>query len=993
MRFNVIFFSSALFLMMAGCGDDSVTEITEVNKLSVEIVSKVKDLPKCNSDQEGRQIWVKSEEAMYSCIDGKWKNFSANGTPSQNSITCSTETLDDASGIKVLCDGDSIGVLQNKVSADLPECEMNLMASDSLKIQCGSVSKLLSISDLTSSFDGNYEVVLDSEQVAVRLESVGGFSQKGPFLTGSEVVAYELENGRTLNLTGNLFRGRISSDDGYFDIRTVKLSSQYAMVSASGFYLNEITGKVSDSKITLSALTDLRNRNTVNVNVLTHMEYERILHLVSKEKYSFTKAKRKAEQEIFDLFHIDGSSFFEQAEDMNVGGSSAGDAALLAISILLQRNQTSGGMLSLVTDIGNDIAKTGRWENDSIKTVMADWIMTVDSAGYLGLIKQNVANWGLGTKVADFEPYVRNFWFIELGLDSCTQKLDGKQAFVDNDLSKHSRKKGAYTSFVCNAKESRWIVQTEDEKNVFGWKDTLDGVVRDGKVNSTIKYVFDSTGALNGLKGWRRALDVESELGGCRANLYGDTLLWEAFSQKYRCDETSHLWTRVYSYVDIDVSKWPKNTDGDAKWVKTSTGEKICVVYDDLWEGWRKGYDSDCNLGFMGCSAARVNEFAYSAETGRYYRCSKNYSVNVVAQTESLDSREACYEFCVQSLPKRGEWEELYDWYYESNSMGNFCELYQVFGSSWEVASTRGADTYGLECKGRTFVTGLVNPENLYVCFNGTLSLMTETEKKLMLDCNSGNYGKYTDDGLYVCSFKSGVGYDWELASSLNATKNYFNEDLTYGKLVDSRDNKEYRTIFIEGSGTWMAENLNFRNEDDFYHLRNQVGCGGINYIYDMGTDNADTTRCSTFGAIYSWTGAMNIDSKWNSESAQKIDGLIKDPHQGICPDGWHIPSQSEWLELLGQMKSNSSKVDENTFTAIDLLTGDFESWHNGPNASGFTLIPIRLGDGIASEARIVLTSSVVYVYQTGNMSYQSRVDFYNASLKGSVRCKKDESK
>ena len=72
------------------------------------------------------------------------------------------------------------------------------------------------------------------------------------------------------------------------------------------------------------------------MNLLTHLESQRVYYLVTHDKMSVRAAKKKAQHEIFDAFHIDTTGFKTESEDMDVFGATAADAALLAISILLQ---------------------------------------------------------------------------------------------------------------------------------------------------------------------------------------------------------------------------------------------------------------------------------------------------------------------------------------------------------------------------------------------------------------------------------------------------------------------------------------------------------------------------------------------------------------------------------------------------------------------------------------------------------------------------------
>ena len=59
------------------------------------------------------------------------------------------------------------------------------------------------------------------------------------------------------------------------------------MLEASGYYRNEVTGENSNSELTLFAITDVNDRNIVNVNLLTHLEYERVIYLVTQNEYIY----------------------------------------------------------------------------------------------------------------------------------------------------------------------------------------------------------------------------------------------------------------------------------------------------------------------------------------------------------------------------------------------------------------------------------------------------------------------------------------------------------------------------------------------------------------------------------------------------------------------------------------------------------------------------------------------------------------------------------
>mgnify|MGYP003302629455 CR=1 FL=1 len=145
--------------------------------------------------------------------------------------------------------------------------------------------------------------VEDGEVVAIVDKTVSGVSQKGPFVNGSSVTVQELD-GETMSQTGLGFEGKIKNDMGEFSVKVNKLESRYALLKANGFYRNEVTGEKSKSQVTLYALTDLSDRDEVNVNLLTHLAYERSLYLATTDTLSVAKAKKQAEAEIFKSFGI-----------------------------------------------------------------------------------------------------------------------------------------------------------------------------------------------------------------------------------------------------------------------------------------------------------------------------------------------------------------------------------------------------------------------------------------------------------------------------------------------------------------------------------------------------------------------------------------------------------------------------------------------------------------------------------------------------------------
>jgi len=110
-------------------------------------------------------------------------------------------------------------------------------------------------------------------------------------------------------------------------------------------------------------------------------------------------------------------------------------------------------------------------------------------------------------------------------------------------------------------------------------------------------------------------------------------------------------------------------------------------------------------------------------------------------------------------------------------------------------------------------------------------------------------------------------------SSSSKPSSSSSSVQIVYGASV-TYQGETYKTVVI-GEQTWFQRNLNYAVEDS--------KC-----------DN-DPINCATYGRLYAWAAAMALPANCNySSCASQIDAK----HKGICPSGWHIPSDAEWTTL-----------------------------------------------------------------------------------------------
>lgn len=401
-------FTASLAFFFAAC-DDSVDSASQVG---MEIVSSEDDLPKCTKDNKGEQVFVEDEMSARVCIDGDWVS-AAGGKDTvylESELSCKTVELKDGSGLKIVCNGDSIGVVLNGKDA----------AVDTTVADTADVEK--------------DTAVVDSEKVPVSLDTLTGLAQKGPFLKGGTVSLLGLSDGRALKPTGVVYSADVIGDDGLFRLKDVELESQYAQLVAIGHYRNEMEGAKSDAAIRLRALTDLQKRESANVNVLTHLEYERVYNLVTREKMTVEKAKRQAQKEVLAVFGIELKDYVP-SEDMDEFGETDADAALLAVSIILQNANSTVDLKSQLAEISAEIAETGEYTDENRLTWIADWIVKIDMSD----IRRNMSSWQ-SKNLANFEKFIDAFIAHVYRLDEldCATDTENAEQAVANNKSSYN---------------------------------------------------------------------------------------------------------------------------------------------------------------------------------------------------------------------------------------------------------------------------------------------------------------------------------------------------------------------------------------------------------------------------------------------------------------------------------------------------------------------------------------------------------------------------
>lgn len=544
--------SFTLFLVACG-GDSSNSSKAEGNDSGRE-VGTLAEMGRCTSEREGDTVYVAEKLTDFLCQNKTWIDLS-----------------------EISDGGNSPDVMSGSSSATSEKDELNASSSSFNK----------------DAYTG--------DNLVVKNRSILGVAQKGPFRFGSPVYLRELSE-ESLNYTGMVYEDEISSNKGDFVIPNVNLISPYACVEVHGQYRNEITGEYSKDSISLFALTDLKTalsdaknepRNKVNVNLLTHLEYNRALYLVHKG-YSVYAAKKQADQEIMTAFELpttvkysEDLSVFEDSQDDNVNYA---NASLMVLSLLFLGERTDTEIQAAIDKFIEDFEADGVWDDAETKAAMADYATEID----ISEIRANVKAWNI-LSIPQFEDPLEMFWNNVYGLGGCSDKRKDVVVPNSNKLSKNYKK-----YFICNG--SHWDDATTYQKDTYKWSAGKSGELKKGNVTDTI-YVY------NGTK-WEVS-ERETTIGLCQNSNAG--VVSKFNGTYYICKNNAWGTATVLEYDTYRLT----GAEGDVK-AGMVNKDKYYVYENGTW----RAAANEIENNFGACIASRESE--KHTLDDKYYICKNN---------------------------------------------------------------------------------------------------------------------------------------------------------------------------------------------------------------------------------------------------------------------------------------------------------------------------------------------------------------------------------
>ena len=284
------------------------------------------------------------------------------------------------------------------------------------------------------------------------------------------------------------------------------------------------------------------------------------------------------------------------------------------------------------------------------------------------------------------------------------------------------------------------------------------------------------------------------------------------------------------------------------------------------------------------------------------------------------------------------------------------------------------------------------------VCWN-TLPNPTVNDSHTNDDSGTGNYvssitGLTAGNTYYVRAYATnsvGTAYGEQMSFTLDPCNG--------SSTLTDHDGNTYNTVQI-GPQCWMKENLRTTTyADGTSILQGSDTSTTVAYWY---YPNNNSSNKNTYGLLYNWKAVMR-----NSSSSSFYPSEV----QGICPTGWHVPSDAEWRQLIDYVSSQSQYWCDGDSTNIAKALAGTTGWASSTRACAVGDTPSS-NDATGFSARGAGYYNRSYVQFRGNaffwstteddsskvwsrgLSYQyegvSRINYINKNCGSSVRCVKD---
>ena len=245
---------------------------------------------------------------------------------------------------------------------------------------------------------------------------------------------------------------------------------------------------------------------------------------------------------------------------------------------------------------------------------------------------------------------------------------------------------------------------------------------------------------------------------------------------------------------------------------------------------------------------------------------------------------------------------------------------------------------------------------------------------KRMEKCTDANEGQVVENENHIFYFTCSSG-KW--VATLKTVESVL------GSMTDARDGKTYKTVTFEmenGTRTWMAENLVYNSTNGTYTLSE---------VLDLDTSIVMVSfdECVAGGGIEDVCDTLiKMGNYFNYERiSAAVDSIeaATGTYQGICPEGWRVPTGSDWDELMAFIVET---LGIETYWIGDyLLFTDFGDVVDAKSKSGWTYYAVKPDNDYTEDPK----ASMVMIGSVGKWMVQQRA-LWSEKINLHVRCIKN---
>ena len=179
------------------------------------------------------------------------------------------------------------------------------------------------------------------------------------------------------------------------------------------------------------------------------------------------------------------------------------------------------------------------------------------------------------------------------------------------------------------------------------------------------------------------------------------------------------------------------------------------------------------------------------------------------------------------------------------------------------------------------------------------------------------------------------------------------------GTFVDERDGQEYKYTTI-GDQVWMAENLNYD------------ALGSI-------CQDRDPSKCDLYGRLYSYVG---------HDPDHAIDTINWNFIDSVCPNGWHLPTLTEWKQLGTSVGGIETEIAASRLKSVS--GWEKSNWGPGIDVCAFSVLPggfFSYESSYEGNAGIFLTSTAEFENLNDHVSFDGKMGYGSGSGRYTIRC------